>query len=73
MPAEVGLVGDGAAVMAQLNAALAAEPWSYPADTAWHRSIAAKIAANRESIEAMAADDSVPMTGPAARTGRCAG
>jgi 2-hydroxyacyl-CoA lyase 1 len=61
VPAEVGLVGDGAAVMAQLNAALAAEPWSYPADTPWHRSIAAKIAANRESVDAMAADDSVPM------------
>ena len=37
VPAEVGLVGDGKAVMAQLNAALDAEPWSYPADTPWRR------------------------------------
>ena len=29
VPTEVGLVGDGKAVMAQLNAALDAEPWSY--------------------------------------------
>jgi len=61
VPAEVGLVGDGKAVMAQLNAALAADPWSYPADTPWRQSIAEKIEANRGSIEAMAADDSVPM------------
>jgi 2-hydroxyacyl-CoA lyase 1 len=61
VPAEVGLVGDGQAVMAQLNAGLAAEPWTYAADTPWRRSIAAKIEANRASIDAMAADDSTPM------------
>jgi 2-hydroxyacyl-CoA lyase 1 len=61
VPAEVGLVGDGRAVMAQLNAALAAEPWSFPADSPWRDSIAAKIEGNRGSIEAMAADDSMPM------------
>jgi len=61
VPAEVGLVGDGQAVMAQLNAALAADPWSYPPDSPWRQSIAAKIEGNRSSIEAMAADDSVPM------------
>ncbi len=61
VPAEVGLVGDGRTVMAQLNAALAADPWSYPADTPWRQSIATKIEDNRSSIEAMAADDTVPM------------
>jgi 2-hydroxyacyl-CoA lyase 1 len=61
VPAEVGLVGDGKAVTAQLNAALAADPWSYPADTPWRRAIADKITANRDAIEAMAADDSAPM------------
>lgn len=61
VPTEVGLVGDGRAVMTQLNAALAAEPWSYPLDTPWRSSIAAKIESNRVSIEAMAADDRVPM------------
>ena len=59
--AEIGLVGDGKAVMAQLNAAVEADPWSYPADTPWRRSIAEKIASNRAAIESMAADDSKPM------------
>jgi 2-hydroxyacyl-CoA lyase 1 len=59
--AEVGLVGDGRAVMAQLNAALAAEPWTYAADTPWRRSITEKIEGNRGAIEAMANDDSRPM------------
>ena len=61
VPTEVGLVGDGRAVMAQLNAALAADPWSYSADTPWRRSISDKIGSNRLAIEAMAADDSAPM------------
>ncbi len=61
LPTSVGLVGDGKAVMAQLNAALDAAPWSYPDDTAWRRSIAEKIDVNRVAIESMAADDSMPM------------
>jgi 2-hydroxyacyl-CoA lyase 1 len=61
VPTEVGLVGDGQAVMAQLNRALAAEPWAYPSASPWRDSIAAKIEGNRGSIEAMAADDSAPM------------
>jgi len=61
VPTEVGLVGDGTAVMAQLNRALAAEPWSYPTDTPWRRSIAEKIESNRVAMESMAADDSTPM------------
>ena len=61
VPAEVGLVGDGRAVMAQLNAAVAAEPWSYPADTPWRRSIGAKIESNRVAMQGMAADDARPM------------
>ena len=61
VPAEVGLVGDGKAVVGQLNAALGAEPWSYPAQTPWRRAIADKIASNREAIESLAADDSAPM------------
>ena len=33
VPTEVGLVGDGKAVMAQLNAALRADAWTYPTAT----------------------------------------
>jgi 2-hydroxyacyl-CoA lyase 1 len=47
--------------MAQLNAALDAMPWQYPASTPWRDAIAAKIEANRGSIDAMAADDTLPM------------
>src|SRR5207244_7510533 len=61
VPTEVGLVGDGRAVMAQLNAALDADSWQYPGATPWRDAIAAKIEANRGSIDAMAADDTVPM------------
>ncbi len=61
VPTEVGLVGDGRAVMAQLNAVLRADAWSYPADTPWRQSIAAKIEGNRGSMEQMANDDSTPM------------
>jgi len=61
VPTEVGLVGDGKAVMAQLNAALDAEPWSYADDTPWRSSITEKIDSNRVTMEGMAADDSQPM------------
>ena len=61
VPAEVALVGDGKAVMAQLNAALAAEPWSYPAETPWRPASPPRSRRERSSIGAMAADDSVPM------------
>ena len=61
VPTEVGLIGDGRAVMAQLNAVLRADAWSYPADTPWRQAIAAKIEGNRGAMEAMANDDSTPM------------
>ena len=62
VPAEVGLVGDGKAVMAQLNAALAADAVAVPGrDAVARRRSPPKIEDNRGSIEAMAADDTVPM------------
>ena len=61
VPAEVGLVGDAKAVLEQLNAALEADPWSYPAETAWRRELARAGAENRAAVEAMETDDSVPM------------
>jgi 2-hydroxyacyl-CoA lyase 1 len=61
VPTQVGLVGDGQAVMTQLNAALDADPWTYPAETPWRQAIADKIEGNRRSMETMAADDSQPM------------
>ncbi|MBI2761137.1 MAG: oxalyl-CoA decarboxylase [Chloroflexi bacterium] len=61
VPAEVGLVGDGKAVMRQVNRVLESSPWQYPSETTWRSGIANKIAENRVSTEAMMADDSSPM------------
>jgi 2-hydroxyacyl-CoA lyase 1 len=61
VPAEAALIGDGRAIVGQLNAALDASPWQYPPETTWRSGIANKIAENRTTTEAMMADDSVPM------------
>ena len=60
VPTEVALVGDGKAVVGQLNKALGARQWFYPSDTAWHGAIAEKAAANAEAIRPMVEDDSIP-------------
>ena len=60
VPAEVALVGDGKAVVGQLNAALGGRQWFYPADTDWRSAIAAKAAGNAEQIRPMLEDDSAP-------------
>ena len=60
VPTEVALVGDGKAVVGQLNAALGGRQWFYPADTAWRGAIAEKAAGNAEQIRPMLEDDSTP-------------
>ena len=60
VPAEVGLVGDGKAVVGQINKALENRQWFYPADTEWHKGIAEKAAANAAAIQPMIDDDSTP-------------
>lgn len=61
VPAEVALVGDGKAVVAQLNTALQDRQWFYPADAEWRSSLAAKAKENQSAVEPMIADDSEPM------------
>ena len=61
VPAEVPLVGDGKAIVGQLNKALENRQWFYPKDTPWHAAIAAKSEANAKQIAPQAADDSAPM------------
>ncbi len=61
VPAEVALLGDGKAIVGQLNAALDKEPWHYPAETAWRSGIARAAAENAALTDAMMADDSTPM------------
>ena len=60
VPAEVALLGDGKAVVAQLNRALEDRQWFYPAETAWRSTLARKAATNQEAIQPMIDDDSAP-------------
>ena len=60
VPAEVALVGDGRAIVGQLNKALEGRQWFYPKDTPWHKAIAEKSAANAKQIQTMIDDDSAP-------------
>ena len=60
VPTEVPLVGDGKAVVGQLNKALENRQWFYPSDTEWHAGIAEKAAANAAAIQPMIDDDSNP-------------
>jgi len=61
VPAEVALVGDAKAVVAQLNDSFAGSKWSYPQETPWRVDLRREVAKNQESVAAMFADDSVPM------------
>jgi len=59
-PTEVGLVGDGKAIVAQINEALRKREWVFPADSPWHAAIAEKAAANATQIAPQLADDQAP-------------
>ena len=61
VPAEVGLVGDIKAIAGQLNAALEADPFSYPSGTPWWQALSAKVDENRTFVQNMMNDDTVPM------------
>ena len=60
VPAEVALVGDGKAIVGQMNKALESIEWFYPKDTEWHNAIAEKSAANAKQIQPMIDDESAP-------------
>src|SRR5256886_2609449 len=59
-PTEVALVGDGKAIVAQINEALGKREWVFPNDSPWHASIAEKAAANAAQIAPQLADDAAP-------------
>ncbi len=59
-PTEVALVGDGKAIVGQLNQALGKREWVYPKDTPWHAAIAEKAAANAAQIAPQLVDDAAP-------------
>ena len=60
-PTEVGLVGDGKAIMTQINKALAGRQWFHPTDSPWRKALAKKASDNAATIKPQIDDD----TGPA--------
>jgi 2-hydroxyacyl-CoA lyase 1 len=61
VPAEVALVGDGQAIVAQLNRALEDEPWQYPAETTWRTALQSKVDENVAISNSLMADESTPL------------
>src|SRR5712671_4205075 len=59
-PTEVALVGDGKAIVGQLNQALAGRQWFYPKDTPWRQMIAKKADDNTAQIRPQIDDDEAP-------------
>jgi 2-hydroxyacyl-CoA lyase 1 len=60
VPAEVALVGDGKAIVGQLNKALESFEYFFPEDAAWHKALAEKAAGNAKQIQSMIDDESAP-------------
>jgi 2-hydroxyacyl-CoA lyase 1 len=61
VPAEVALVGDGKAIVGQLNRLLESQPWHYPEETTWRSGLESAAAENEAITAEMMADDRVPM------------
>ena len=57
---EVALVGDGKAIVAQLNKALESRQWFHPSDTPWRQALAKKTADNAAQIRPQIDDDAAP-------------
>jgi len=56
----VALVGDGKAIVGQLNKALAGRQWFHPKDTPWRQMITKKAAENAAMIAPQIQDDEAP-------------
>jgi 2-hydroxyacyl-CoA lyase 1 len=59
-PTEVALVGDGKAIMAQVNKALVNRQWFHPKDTPWRQALTKKAAENAATIKPQIDDDQAP-------------
>src|SRR5689334_2881040 len=59
-PTEVPLVGDGKAIVGQLNKALTSRQWFHPKDTAWRQMITQKATENAAQIRPQVDDDQAP-------------
>lgn len=57
---EVALVGDGKAIVGQLNKALGSRQWFHPTDSAWRKALSKKTAENAATIKPQIDDDAAP-------------
>lgn len=60
VPSEVALVGDGKAIIGQMNAALRSRQWFYAEGTPWKKAIAEASAKNAKQIQPQIDDNSAP-------------
>lgn len=58
---EVPLVGDARVITRQLNTRLHSSPWQFARESPWLLELQDRIAENRQTVEPMLYDDSVPM------------
>jgi 2-hydroxyacyl-CoA lyase 1 len=61
VPAEVALVGDGRAIVEQINHRLEDRQWFFAEEEEWRASLAEKAAENHTSVQPMIEDNSTPM------------
>jgi 2-hydroxyacyl-CoA lyase 1 len=59
-PTDVALVGDGKAIMQQMNKGLAGRQWFHPKESQWRQMIAQKTADNVATIKPQVEDDTAP-------------
>jgi 2-hydroxyacyl-CoA lyase 1 len=59
-PTEVALLGDGKAIVGQLNKALGARQWFHPTDSAWRKALSKKVSENAATIKPQINDDAAP-------------
>ncbi len=59
-PTEVALLGDGKAIMGQLNKALVNRQWFHPTDSAWRKALSKKVSENAATIKPQIDDDAAP-------------
>ncbi|WP_428664563.1 thiamine pyrophosphate-binding protein [Reyranella sp.] len=59
-PTEVALLGDGKAIVGQLNKALGARQWFHPTDSAWRKALSKKVSENAATIKPQIDDDAAP-------------
>jgi 2-hydroxyacyl-CoA lyase 1 len=61
VPTEVALVGDAKRVVGQLNDAVGAAKWQYPAESDWRSVLREQVSQNIAAVDGMLNDDSEPL------------